>query len=493
LHPEDQQRVVDAALRRHLSAFIQRSFAEVVPGSPFVHNWHLDAMAYALEQVATGDILRLVITVPPRHLKSLSASVGFVAWLLGQDPTRRIITVSYGEDLAAKHALDCRRIMESAWYRRVFPHTRLSKTKNTEGEYVTTQGGYRYSTSVGGAITGRGGTLMILDDPLKPADGLSEPRRTAVNDFFDNTLYSRIDNKGTDPIILVMQRIHEDDLVAHVMAQEPWVQLNLPAIATADEDIPVGPDKVYRRRAGEPLQVERESLEVLARTRRILGSYQFSAQYQQEPIPPGGGLLKWHWFRRYERAPGRRPGDYVLQSWDTACVPGETNDYSVCITALIRGQDVYLLKIYRVRVEYPDLRKLVLEKMTLTGPDEVIIEAADAGRQLVQELRRMDLPGRPRLQCCVPKDSKVVRMAAQSAKLEAGRVYIPRDGDWLADFQREVLQFPKGKHDDQIDALSQLLYRLDCGALWHRQRGFDPPEEPDDPPPRRLRAGLNLG
>ena len=205
-----------ALLRRDLYAFTQRCFYELNPTTTFLPNWHIEVVASALEACRRGEITRLIINQPPRSLKSHCASVAFVAFLLGHDPAAQIICASYGQDFANKHAMDCRTILASAWYQALFPHTRLSSERQAVQEFMTTRQGFRLSTSVGGVLTGRGADFIIIDDPLKPDEALSDTQRKAVNDWFDHTLYSRLNNKRDGRIILVMQRLHEDDLVGHV-------------------------------------------------------------------------------------------------------------------------------------------------------------------------------------------------------------------------------------------------------------------------------------
>ena len=185
------RRDLEAALRSDLASFIQRSFQTIVPAADYQDNWHIDAVAWHLRQCFDGEIERLIITLPPRNLKSICASVAFPAWVLGRDPSRRIICASYAIDLTAKHARDCRTVMESDWYRSLFPQTRLNPKKSAELEFETTRQGYRYGTSLGGALTGRGGNFVIIDDPIKPADAMSEVKREAVKSWFDGTSYQR--------------------------------------------------------------------------------------------------------------------------------------------------------------------------------------------------------------------------------------------------------------------------------------------------------------
>ena len=224
-----------AALRADFYSFMVRCFAELNRGAPFCRAGTSRLMAAKLQAVRDGRVRRLIINIPPRHLKSLAASIALPAWLLGHDPARAIINVTYGQELSDKFARDCRAIMTTAWYRALFP-TRLSSPRSPLQELVTTQGGFRLATSVGGVLTGRGADLIVIDDPLKPSDAMSESRRVAANEWFDGTLYSRLNDKTRGAIVIIMQRLHEDDLVGHVLKQEGWEVVSFPAIAEVDEE-----------------------------------------------------------------------------------------------------------------------------------------------------------------------------------------------------------------------------------------------------------------
>src|SRR5262244_278734 len=208
----------DAVLRSDLSFFAQRCFAELNPQAAFAMNWHIDVIAAKLTAVRDGKIRRLIINLPPRHLKSLLASIAFPAWCLGHDPSSQILCVSYAQELADKLARDCRSLMLSPWYRSIFA-TRLAAHRQAVHEFVTTRQGYRLATSTGGVLTGRGADIIVIDDPLKPEEALSKTLRQACNEWFLNTLYSRLNDKRTGAILLIMQRLHEDDLVGHVLGQ----------------------------------------------------------------------------------------------------------------------------------------------------------------------------------------------------------------------------------------------------------------------------------
>lgn len=326
--------LVRAILRSDLYCFIQAAFPIVSPGAAFAANWHIEAIAFALTRVLEGKIKRLIITVPPRSLKSICTSVAFPAFVLGHDPTRRIICVSYAEGLARKHANDCRAIMRSTMYNRLFPDTRISIAKDTELEFATTLGGNRLSTSVGGTLTGRGGNLIIIDDPLKPQDAYSEAARESTKQWYANTLLSRLDDKVNDAIIVVMQRLHTDDLVGHLLEQDGWTHLNLPAIAETKHQIPIGPALCHLRQPGDVLHPEREPRAVLDEFKRSMGSLDFAAQYQQEPVAEGGNLIKWKWFSFYDDPPARQADDRIIISWDTAMSSKELSSYSACARKL---------------------------------------------------------------------------------------------------------------------------------------------------------------
>jgi len=342
---QDRRAVIDAVLRNDFCSFVQGIFPIVSAGDQLLLNWHIEAITEAVSKVVRGEIRRLIITVPPRSLKSICVSVALPAFALGHDRTARIICVSYSDNLARKHANDCRALMRSSKYRRLFPGTRISK--DTELEIETTARGFRLATSVGGTLTGRGGNLIIIDDPMKPQD--SESTRQSVLQWFGNTLLSRLDNKSTDAIIVVMQRLHLDDLVGHLIEQGGWTHLNLPAIAEADEWIPLGGGRVHHRRIGDVLHPEREPLAVLNEFKRTMGSLAFAAQYQQQPVPIEGNLVKWSWFRFYDEQPDLLPGDRIIVSWDTAMSSSELADYSACVVLHVRGQTVYVRDVFRAQ------------------------------------------------------------------------------------------------------------------------------------------------
>jgi predicted phage terminase large subunit-like protein len=459
-------RHADAMHRTDFASFIGKCFHTLQPGRQFHMNWHIAATAYHLEQVRLGKINRLIINMPPRSLKSIMSSVAFPAFVLGHDPTKRIIAVSYGADLAVKHSNDFRAILEAPFYQRLFPRTRISRVKNTEFEVTTTLSGGRMATSIDGTLTGRGGDLFLLDDPLKPIDALSDSKRERTNDWFNNTLLSRLDDKLAGAIILVMQRLHLDDLCGTISrASNEWTLLNLPAIAEHDETILIGPNKHHVRREGEALQPKREPQSVLETIRSQQGADTFAAQYQQNPTPPGGALIKRAWVCRYDRLPASDSSSLILQSWDTASKEGGENDFSVCTTWLIHQDKYYLIDVVRGRFNYPTLKARAMWHARAFKANKILIEDTGVGSALVPEMQNAGFSAI----AVRPERDKLTRMSVESAKIEGGRFFLPNQATWLAEFESELFAFPNVHHDDQIDSISQALAHALSECRWNER------------------------
>jgi predicted phage terminase large subunit-like protein len=446
--------LLQAILRQNFYAFVQKTFNALSPGQTFVPDWYIDALTYRLERVRQGEIKRLIVNMPPRSLKSMTASVAFPAFVLGHDPTQRIICASYSGELAHKLSNDFRAVVASPWYQSLFPDTRIGRYKDSETEIELTRRGSRLATSTGGTLTGRGGNLIIIDDPLKPGDALSETKRRAANDWFLNTVLSRLDDKRVGAIVIVMQRIHMDDLTGFVTQSDEWTTLSLPAIAEACETIALSAGRSYVRQPGEVLAPKREPREVLEQLRSQLGSDLFSAQYQQAPVPPGGNMIKRNWIRRYAQVPPTTRGGFVLQSWDTASKGGPDNDWSVCTTWLYPDDcEFYLMDVWRGRVDYPALKAKVIELAQRWSATQVLVEETGTAVGLLAELRSK-VRG---IKGIRPEKDKQTRMSIASALFEAGQVYLPERAPWLPDLEAELFSFPGSRHDDQVDSISQAL------------------------------------
>lgn len=465
-------RLLEAVVRNDFRAFVHKVFTTLAPGQTYVRSWHVEAIAWQLERVRRGELRRLIINMPPRSLKSITASVAFPAFVLGHDPSQRVICISYSGDLAKKHSNDFRAVLESPWYRSTFPNARIGRYKNTETEIELTARGFRFATSVGGTLTGRGGGITIIDDPLKPDDAFSEVKRQAANQWFTNTLLSRLDDKRTGAIVIVMQRVHIDDLTGFLLEQsDEWEVLSLPAIAYNDEVVPTWAGRTCRRRAGEALSPEREPFHVLEALKRQIGSDAFSAQYQQQPAPPGGAMVKRDWVKRYSELPPASERLFTLQSWDTASKGGPNNDWSVCTTWIVcRTRRWFLIDVWRQRVDYPTLKTCVRSLAARWNARRVLVEDAGAGTSLVQELRT-EVSG---IISVKPEGDKASRMAVASAKIEAGQVLLPERAPWLPDLEAELFVFPGSRHDDQCDSISQaLLDQNNSFMMWLSPEDWD--------------------
>jgi predicted phage terminase large subunit-like protein len=457
-------RARDEACRQDFVSFIRMSFDLLTHGEPLLMNWHVEAMAYHLEQVRLGRIKRLIINLPPRYLKSLVTSVAFPAFVLGHDPTKRLIVASYGSDLAVKLANDCRTVINSPRYKSIFPGLQISRIKNTESEIATTRGGFRLATSVDGSLTGRGGHIMIIDDPLKPSDACSDAKRDHVNTWFKNTLYSRLDDKQRGAIIIVMQRLHDDDLCGWLPKNSHgWVVINLPAIALEEKQIPIGDGRFHDRHIGDVLHPERESKSDLDNICSELGEDIFAAQYQQCPSRPTGHMIKRDNIQHYDQLPIRTKSHYLIQSWDTAIKADANNDCSVCVTLLVDDRpNYYVVEVLRDRLLYPELKMHAISQAQKHKPGTILVEEAGVGRTLIKDLKAAGLPAVG----VFPEGGKLERASIQLEKFANGQVFFPREAPWLGDLENELFAFPNGRYDDQVDALIQALAHKRPTYLW---------------------------
>ena len=463
LPPAVDALLFDDILRRDFVAFVEMVLTTIAPRIPYEPNWHVEAIARAAAEVRSGVHPRLIVNCPPRSLKSTIISVALPAFILGHDPTQRIIVASYGAELSRKLASDFRLVVNSPWFRRLFPNFQIAR--DAEMELVTTARGFRYATSVGGALTGRGGDLIIIDDPIKADEALSKDRREAGVVRYEQVALSRLDDKRQPKLIVVMQRVHVDDLTGHLLKAGGFRHLNLPAIAPEQLSIPLYGNRRKIWRQGEPLDSNRLPLEVLEQLRRDMGAFAYSAQYLQQPIPEDGEIVKWGWFPRYSAPPAQESGDRIVQSWDTAAKAGEGNDYSVCTTWLLkRNGDAYLLNLYRRKLIFPDLLHQIEHLAGLYNADAVLIEDAGSGTGLIQTLR----PTHLNVIGIKPDGDKVTRMSVQSTMIESGKVFLPNEAPWLDQFRYEIAAFPNGSHDDRMNSLSQFL-------KWARERRITGP------------------
>ncbi|MBC2666756.1 phage terminase large subunit [Novosphingobium flavum] len=454
----------DALCRARMFPFLMRAFAFMHPDEPPLEAaWYLKAMCHWLERADAGELPRSMIWIQPRTLKSFTVAIAFPCWLLGRNPGARIMVATYGEALSAEHAEARRRIMLSPWYQALFPGTRLAPSGNSGGKLTTTRGGAVRAVSVGGPVTGRGADVIILDDCMKADARTSEPARNEVKTWFSTTLTSRLNDKRAGVILSIQQRICEDDLPA-LLAEKDYVCLNLPARAECDLEVGIGPGLVHRWKRGELLDPVRFPAEVLEQERLNLGPQDYAAQYLQNPVAPGGNLLRMEQLRRFGQPIERCRFDRVIQSWDPAATALPTSDFSVCTTwGMVAGR-YFLLDILRSRLEYPELKRAVIAQRARWRADHVIIEHSSNGLALVQQLAA-EGPFRPVAwpPPGIKQLDKAERLLAQTGQIEEGRVWLPASLDGLDTFLSELRAFPNGKYDDQVDSMTQMLE----WSFWH--------------------------
>ena len=413
---------------------------------PARHHW---LIADKLEAVARGECKRLMIFMPPRHGKSMLASEYFPAWWLAQFPDRYIIAATYAQDLADDFGRKVRNHCKSPQHAAMFPGFKLREDSQAASRFHTEEGGVYYGVGVGGPVTGRGAHLLLIDDPIKGReDAESEARRRQLKDWYTSVARTRLMPGGA--IVIIQTRWGTDDLAGWLLkdhAHEGWEVINLPALAEEGDQL--------GRAVDEPLWPECYPLEELGAIKLAIGTRDWTALYQQRPSPVEGGLVKLPWFQRYD-APPANP-HRVIQSWDTAMKAGEANDPSSGQTWSDNGTGFYLLDNVTKRMEYPELKRAILSFAERWQPSAVLIEDKASGQSILQELRAStSLPIIP----IEPKGDKVVRLMAVSALIESGRVFLPNSAHWLIDFEAEIASFPNGKHDDQVDAMTQALSYL---------------------------------
>jgi predicted phage terminase large subunit-like protein len=447
--------VLQALLAHDLNAFTEFAFGVVRPEALFKPNWHLAAVTHKLSQVAKGEIRRLIITLPPRNLKSLCASVALPAWFLGHHPGERVVVVCYSDRLSLSHANDFRRLVNDPLYQATFPRMRLAR--DTDREIATTKRGKRIATSLDGTLTGLGGNLIIIDDPIKLGDAMSETVRERVIEWYRSTLLSRGDDKTKTRIVVVMQRVHQSDLVGYLQEQGGFEVLNLPAIAQSSETYELGGGRAYTRQQGELLHPEHEPADALIELKRQMGPIAFSAQYQQSPIPPGGTIIKKEWLKTYDEL-RFRDDDRIIMSWDIALSEMETGDYSACVVLLNRAEVFFVIDVVRDRFRFDALKAKIIElKQQRYQVSTLIIEESPISVGLIQSLRHLSI----NVVASKPETDKRARLIAQTDLFAGGSVRLPRDAPWKEEFVAELLAFP-GRHDDQVDAITQ-------GLAWGRR------------------------
>ncbi|QTD46349.1 phage terminase large subunit [Ottowia testudinis] len=487
-----------AALASDFPTFVRAAFATLYPGKLFMENWHIDAMAHALEGCIEGTHRRLIINVPPRHLKSFITSVAFPAFVLGMDPTAKIIVASYSDDLAKPLALDFKRLVESTLYKQVFPKT--VAMKSTEGEFRTSLGGARLALSVGGSLTGKGADFIIVDDPLKAQDAASDKERQRVNRWFGETLYSRLDDKKHSVLIVVMQRLHVNDLTGYLLqgqaeadkvsslpvaandsiadpqsakgqqaSAQVFRNLCLPAIAPKTETFALSKVKTHTRQVGDLLHPKLEDEAVLADLKHQMGDWNFAAQYQQAPQMPQGHLIKSKWIETVSELPADPGNDAWVLCIDAASSTKETADYSALVFMYVCQKGCFVIDVKRGRWDYETLKEIVRGYERRYGNRDrgpqfrYLVEDTSVGTALISELKAQGKS----VFTDKPTSSKELRVYRTLPVLEKGYLKVVKhpelDSSWIEPFTAELVSFPNGRFDDQLDATVMGVH----WANWH--------------------------
>ena len=432
--------------------------------SAFISGSHHQIMADAFEKVAKGELKRLIINMPPRHTKSEFASYLLPAWFLGQYPDKKIIQTAHTAELAVGFGRKVRNLVNSEDFKRIFTSVSLQADSKAAGRWNTNKGGEYFAIGVGGAVTGKGADLLIIDDPHSEQEGASSDINVfnKTYEWYTSGPRQRLQPNGA--IVIVMTRWHQRDLTGQILdasikrgGADEWEVIELPAIMPS----------------GKPLWSEFWKLEELEALRAELPASKWSAQYQQDPTAEEGALVKREWWRTWEKTEPPEC-EFIIQSWDTAFLKNQRADYSACTTwgvFYIEDKDtgyqtpnVILLDAYKRRLEFPELKRTALEKYQQFNPDAFIVEAKAAGMPLIFELRATGIP----VQEYTPSrgNDKISRVNAVSDLFSSGIVWCPKTR-WAEEVVEEFAGFPNVEHDDLVDSSTQALLRF-------RQGGFIP-------------------
>jgi predicted phage terminase large subunit-like protein len=438
----------------------------------FIHGRHHVKMARAFERVANGECKRLIINMPPRHTKSEFASYLLPAWFLGKYPQKKVIQTSHTAELAVGFGRKVRNLVDSELYKAIFPAVGLQSDSKAAGRWATNKGGDYFAIGVGGAVTGKGADILIIDDPHSEQEAALSETNPEIYDktyeWYTSGPRQRLQPGGA--IVVVMTRWSKRDLTGQVLkaaAQrdgEDWEVIEFPAIMPN----------------GKPLWPEFWPLPQLEALKNELPNGKWMAQYQQEPTSDVNAIIKREWWKIWEEEDPPQC-EFLIQSWDTAFLKTQRSDYSACTTwgvfyktddTGMQQANIILLNAFKRRMEFPELKQRALEEWKEWEPDALIVEAKASGQPLIFELRAMGIP----VQDFIPSkgNDKIARLNAVADMFASGMVWVPNT-HWAEELVEEVASFPSGEHDDLVDSTTQALMR-------YRKGGFIrlPTDEEDD-------------
>ena len=462
--------VASPAPQVSLKKFVADAWKILEPVTTLSWNWHHDLISEYLTLIAKGEFQKscpekegIIFNVPPRTMKSLLITVFFPAWVWTFDPARRFMFVSYSEKLSTQHSVYRRTVMESHWYKELWGKAfAFARDNNLKHHYENSARGVMFSTGMQATATGLGGDVLVFDDPLNPEQALSDLEREAVNLRFDSTFRSRINNPATGVKIILMQRLHESDLTGHVLAREPsrWEHVCLPAIAGPDRAVTGARKKVFHYPPDGLLWSARLSQSFLTGQKIGMGSWAFNGQYQQNPAPMEGGIIKRNWVRFYHLMPAKF--DYLVQSWDCTFSGSDGSDFVAGQLWGSVGNKFYMLP-YRTydRLDFaPTLAAIKACQAARPEIDAVLIEDKANGPAIVSELKK-ELSNVIPIE---PHGGKLSRAQAMAPLWESGSVELPDPTvfklPWMDAYIHNICSFPRAAHDDDMDATSQALIHM---------------------------------
>ena len=460
LHAE--KKIQNKAKNDFLS-FVKCMWPDFVEGS---HHRHI---ADKFNKLATGEIKRLIINMPPRHTKSEFASYLLPSWMVGREPKLKIIQTTHNAELAVRFGRKSKNLIDSEDYQKIFKTT-LQEDSKAAGRWETAQGGEYFAAGVGGAITGRGADLLIIDDPHSEQDAMSKNALESAYEWYTSGPRQRLQPGGK--IVLVMTRWSTKDLTGQLLKaqgeddSDQWEVVELPAILPS----------------GKPVWPEYWTKEELIKTKSSIPVSNWNAQYMQKPTAEEGAIIKRDWWRNWEH---KDPPQikYKIQSYDTAFLKKESADYSAITTWGVfetedSGDNIILLSAFKDRYEFPELRRVAHEEYLWWRPDMTLIEAKASGIPLTAELRRMGIP----VVNFTPSkgNDKHARVNSVSPLFESGKVWAPMNEHFAQEVVEECAAFPFGEHDDYVDSMTQALMRIRQGGLIRHPEDYQ-----DEPVPRR--------
>lgn len=446
--------------RTPLRSFVRDAWPIVEPVVPLIGDYFLDAICEHVEAAMDGQITRLIINAPPRSGKSLPVSIFGPAWKWTQQPSARFIGASYGQDLATKLNVDRRLLIRSDWYQSQWGSTfQLTGDQNVKSHIANDARGHMIARGTGAGITGFGGDFIVIDDPLNPELAESEAARREVRDYYDRTLYTRLDDKRKGVIILVEQRLHAKDLTAHLLEQkqEGWVHLNLPAEAPRKMVMTFPQSgREWVREEGDALRPARDDKETTAKMRATVGSRRWASQYQQAPTLEEGNLFKRANWRFWKTMPALDSFQEIVQSWDLTFKKKEDTDFVAGGIWGVKSAEWTLLDQVRARLSFSGTADaMTAMKAKWPAATRKLVEDKANG-SAIEDYLKSKIGG---IILVEPKGGKLVRAHAMQPYQEAGNIVLPDPElyPWVEDFISECAQFPDGDNDDQVDQMTQLV------------------------------------